>query len=209
MNCRDTLYPRILQRTVSGGDISLHPLTQPGHLHHLVIVSYTRLMNSVDITPNLMEVIMKAYTLISAAIISVALSTGAYAQPVKSQSDETRYFSDVVSIHTTDLEKAEMRYAACLSTGNDGVVESALAHVAMLKLMYPVKDFKTVMQKVKSIEETASSAELRYKAYLVRTLFSNPKQFAADARTSYDSPDDLFGTLANRLNRVIADGLFQ
>jgi hypothetical protein len=139
---------------------------------------------------------MQTYWIVFLAVLAV--STGANAQS---------YFSDVVAIQTTNLSTAEKQYAACLRMENDGVVESALAHVAMLKLMYPVKELATVAREVRNLMKNNASAEIRYKAYVVNHLISNPKLFASEARTTYESPDELFGALAARLHDVVAGNM--
>ena len=101
----------------------------------------------------------------------------------------------------------EKKYAECLKSENDGVVESALAHVAMFKLMYPVKELAQLKREVDRIATRHSSNEIRYKAYVVASLFENPRLFAGEARTDYDSPDDLFAALSGQLHRVIVSNM--
>jgi hypothetical protein len=150
---------------------------------------------------------MKAYKMLFVATVAAALTTAAYAQNARNAKVSESYFSDVVSIQTAELATAERNYAACLASGNEGVVESALSHVAMMKLMYPVKEFAKLQRAVAKVESESPSQETRYKAYLVSALFNNPKQFASEARTDYNSPDELFGSLATRIHQVIVSNM--
>jgi hypothetical protein len=143
---------------------------------------------------------MKANTMFWSVVVAAAIATSALAQ---NGAKEIAYFSDIVTIQKADYSKLEKKYASTLSSENLGVVESGLAHIAMFKLMYPVKEFSVLEQAVKDVAAKNPSPEIRYKAYLVMSLFKNPAQFASQACSNYNSPDDLFGALATRIHDVI------
>ena len=147
---------------------------------------------------------MKTTKMFWIAVVAALAATNLYAQSADS---ERSYFSDIVTIQKADYAKLEKKYAACLSSENDGVVESALAHIAMFKLMYPVKEFNVLEKAVREVAAKNSSPEIRYKAYLVVSLFENPEQFASQACSKYNSPDDLFGALATRIHDVIVSNV--
>lgn len=139
-----------------------------------------------------------AYTVLVISTLSVAAF---------SQTNSNSYFSEANSIRESNLLKAEKRYSNCLKSANDGVVESALAHVAMLKLMNPENDFALVASAVDMVAGKNLSPEIRYKAYLVSNVLHNPELFSGDARTSYESPDELFSVLASRMSALIASSI--
>jgi hypothetical protein len=147
---------------------------------------------------------MKTYTMLFVVTIVATFAPNALAQ---SGVRERSFFSDIVTIQRADYSKLEKRYAACLSSENDGVVEAALAHVAMFKLMYPVKNFGVLESAVKAVAAKNPSSEIRYKAYLVSSLFENPRQFASEACSNYYSPDELFGALASRVHEVVVSNM--
>ena len=93
---------------------------------------------------------------------------------------------------------------SALSSTNSGVVESALAHVAMVKLTMPDCEMKSVKAGVTAIERKGATEELRYKAWVVRTLIDNPNLFAGTAKAGYEGPDALFAALASRLAEYYA-----
>lgn len=132
-----------------------------------------------------------------------------FATTAKAQNNapERPYFPDIVAIQKADYSTAEGSYASCLKSDNGGVVESALAHIAMLKLMYPVREFNILAKAVAALAASDASPEIRYKAYLVKSLLNDPKQFASEARTDYASPDALFGALAARMHDVIVSNM--
>lgn len=146
---------------------------------------------------------MRVHKVLLLAIVAATVATNAFSQTEVSVVKERPYFPDILTIQSADFGKLEKKYAACLASENDGVVESALAHIAMFKLMYPVKELATLKRAVEQVAARHDSKEIRYKAYLVSSLYENPKQFANEARTSYANPDELFGALASRMNQVI------
>lgn len=150
---------------------------------------------------------MKLNTMSYVATITVLLTVTAYAQAPIAEPGERAYFSDILTIQQADFAKIEKKYAVCFSSANDGVVESALAHAAMFKLMYPVKELAVLKRAVENVAATNSSPEVRYKAYLVQSLYANPKQFVSKARTDYASPDELFGALASAMYDVIVSNM--
>ena len=143
---------------------------------------------------------MKANKMFWFAVAAATFATNAFAQ---TDATERPYFPDIITIQKADYSKLEKKYAACLSSENEGVVESALAHIAMFKLMYPVKEFGILERAVKVVADQNPSPEIRYRAYLVSSLYENPKQFVNEARTSYSNPDELFDALASRMNQAI------
>ena len=114
------------------------------------------------------------------------------------------YFASPTSYSHANTAKAERGYMACIATANDGVVESALAHVAMMKLAIPENDYRLLKSRVAEVARTAASPETRYKAFLTGTVLENPDIFAGVARTGYESADELFGALASRLGAYYA-----
>lgn len=142
---------------------------------------------------------MRTYRVAYTMLIVATVSLGAVAQTAS-----RGYFSAGTETPSRDLRHIERLYARCLHSDNDGVVESALAHTAMLKLMNPSAEFAVALPDVETVANINGSAEIRYKAYLVATLLRTPGLFTQVATTGYSSPDDLFAALAGRMHELIA-----
>jgi hypothetical protein len=117
---------------------------------------------------------------------------------------EHNYFSDSATYACIGATKAAESYVSPLSSTNTGVVESALAHVAMIKLTLPACEMRSVKASVAAIERKGETEEVRYKAWVVRTLMENPDMFVGVAKTGYDEPDALFAALASRIAEYYA-----
>ena len=134
---------------------------------------------------------MKKYTAVAALIMLAAV---AY-----SQNGGACYFAHPASYTHATAPKAERNYLACLSSTNEGVIESALAHVAIMKLMLPEGNYASLTSRVTELTRTAASPELRYKAFLTESVLAKPSTFVTLAKTGYTTPDEFFGAVASRL----------
>jgi hypothetical protein len=117
---------------------------------------------------------------------------------------ERSYFSDSATYACVGATKAGESYMSALSSTNTGVVESALAHVAMIKLTMPDCEMRSVKASVTAIESKGTTEEVRYKAWVVRTLMDNPDLFVGIAKAGYEEPDALFAALASTMAEYYA-----
>lgn len=140
---------------------------------------------------------------LTAVIAMMIMATIANAGDNANASDKS-YFSDAAAYKCINTTKIMNTYLSCLSSENEGVVESALAHVAMLKLMLPGCDFKAVNAKVAEVSLKAASAETRYKAFLTKTVLEEPGMFIRIEETRYSDADELFGALASKMSETLA-----
>ncbi|MBI5474722.1 MAG: hypothetical protein HY961_20475 [Ignavibacteriae bacterium] len=124
----------------------------------------------------------------------------------ESGSNERPYFSDIVTIQQANFARLERMYAVALTSENDGVVESALAHAAVFKLLYPIKEFAVLHRAIEHLEQTHASSTIRHWALVVDRLYESPEQFARCIRT-FDSPDDLFDELGAQLSRSLVGNM--
>ncbi len=139
-------------------------------------------------------------------VLAVAVFTmglRALAQDSPASGVERSYFSDILTIQQANYERLEKLYAAALNSENEGVVESALAHVAMFKLMYPVREFSILHRAVEHVMKSHASPAIRHQAHLVDVVYESPAMFAQAARTTYQSPDELFDELAAQVHQSI------
>ncbi len=134
----------------------------------------------------------------------VAAAQFANAQAGENGSGDKKYFSEIRTVQQTNILAAEKGYVACLQSENEGVIESALVHAALLKLVFPMNEFKALQRQVEAVATNNPSLEVRYKAYLVSTAFQNPGLFVEEIKAHFDSPDELLGALASRMQQLVA-----
>jgi hypothetical protein len=117
---------------------------------------------------------------------------------------EHLYFPDSATYASFGAAKAADSYMSALSSTNKGVVESALAHVAMITLTMPGCEMRSVKARVTAIECKGATEEVRYKAWVVRTLMEKPELFVGIAKAGYEEPDALFAALASKMAEYYA-----
>ena len=133
-----------------------------------------------------------------ALVILLAVTTLA-----QSQSTERPYFADAGSYRSVDFGMLEKRWVSSLESENDGVVESALAHIASMKLQVPSASVSRVREHVGKLTTSGRTPATRYKAYLAKQVFDYPELFEQESHVQYTKADALFGALALRMNSAL------
>lgn len=112
------------------------------------------------------------------------------------------YFSDFESHKKSDIDHVANCYLACLRCANDGVVESALAHIGRMALYLPDRRFPELEKEVDTLALRATSPRTKFRAYLISGLLGNTAAFANESHMEFEGPDELFSALANRLQKI-------
>lgn len=101
----------------------------------------------------------------------------------------------------TSAEKVRVdkTYAPMLDSPCNGIVESSLAIVTMVKMDLPSDEFTRIKDEIDRLSLNGSTPVIRYKAYLAEAVFSNPTMFKEETGRSYANDDALFSALAQRM----------
>jgi hypothetical protein len=148
-----------------------------------------------------MEDVMKGYTLAAGLILAAASAMGQASTP--QTSNERPCISGTINYHTGNLPVAKKNFLWTLQSENDGVVESALAHVTQMRIMVPGEDMKAIETVLNRLAINGRTQVIRYKAYLATQVFASPGLFREVAGTSYESGDQFFTALASRLQQTM------
>jgi hypothetical protein len=141
---------------------------------------------------------MKAIAMFAVTVVLVAASAG-QAQENKDRSS----FSDPVIYRNANIPAALRAFEGCLSIENEGVQESAMAQLAMLKLMVPTVNDETVVRRLEELSLSAPAPSTRFKAYITSQVYRSPEYFAGEQGMRYKAGDDLFNALAARLQESL------
>ncbi len=134
---------------------------------------------------------------------TLALSTLLLCMLTQAPAQDGRYFADYRSHTAANLDTAAARYARGLDEGNEGALESILAHSARIKMYFPDKKFPALEEAVRKCAMNGPTRDVRYRAYLISTLFSSPAIFSGECRKEYRTPDELFYALSARLQESL------
>jgi hypothetical protein len=137
---------------------------------------------------------MKRTTIVTAALLAAATTAG-FAQ----MSAERPYFPAAERYQNVNTQSLERTFVFSLGSTNDGVVESAIAHVAKLKMELPNASMERVKAALGCLSVNGRTAGIRYRAYLAGLVFDDPKLFAKDASQNYANSEEFFAALSGRL----------
>ena len=112
------------------------------------------------------------------------------------------YFSDFETHKKSDIDHVAQCYLACLRSGNDGVVESALAHIGRMALYLPDRRFPELEKEVNILALGAKSPRTKFRAYLISNVLGNTAAFVNESHMEFEGPDELFSALAGRLQTI-------
>ena len=141
---------------------------------------------------------MKAVTMFTAAVVMFGV-IAANAQ----DKDVRKYFPDPSVYKKVELAPAIKAFERCLAIDNPGVQESAMAHLAMMKMMVPSVESGEITRRLEDMATSAPAPGTRYKAYIASQVFRNPELFVKERNSEYNDADELFNALAARLQNSL------
>jgi hypothetical protein len=107
----------------------------------------------------------------------------------------------------SEKERVANIFAVSLNSENNGLVESTLSIVTMMKLDLPSDDFPKIKERIDNLAVTGTTPVVRYKAYLAGAVFANPAMFKGESAHRYNNPDAFFSALAERMNKTLLSSI--
>lgn len=137
-----------------------------------------------------------------AVAVGMALLTGTGVAADSTGRPETYFSASAVSKIVTI--KVVRNYQFSLRSENDGVVESALAQVAYVKLVNPDQPMELLREDVNTLVLFGRTPMIRYKAYLAAQVFDSPGMFNRVTIPPCSTCDQLFEALSAKLHETLA-----
>jgi hypothetical protein len=136
-------------------------------------------------------------------MVLAALMLGALTNLSQAQT----FFPVLKNFSAADKERVDKSYAISLSSDNNGLNESALAVVAMVKLDLPAEQFSRIKEEIDRLVTNGATPVIRYKAYLAEAVFANPAMFKDVAARQYTNRDAFFGALAEKMTKTLLSSI--
>ena len=136
-------------------------------------------------------------------MVLAALMVGA----ITTLSQAQTFFPVLKNFSAADKERIDKNYAVAMSMVNDGINESALAVVAMVKLDLPADEFSMIKGEIDLLVTNGATPMIRYRAYLVKAVFANPAMFKEEAEHQYSDRDAFFSAIAERLTKTLLSSI--
>ncbi len=113
------------------------------------------------------------------------------------------FFPVIKKFSEADKERIDKNYAISLSMEHNGINESALAVVTMVKLDLPADEFLMIKKEIDRLVTNGATPVIRYKAYLAKAVYANPAMFKEVVACQYSDRDVFFSALAERMTKVL------
>jgi hypothetical protein len=137
---------------------------------------------------------MKAISMFAAAMVLMT----APAMQAQDKNDN-KFFSEPAMYASANIPAILKAFENCLATDNEGVQESAMAQLAMLKLRMPAVETAKIVRHLEDLSMTAPAPDIRFKAYITSQVYKNPELFVKERSGKYNDGEELFNALAARL----------
>jgi hypothetical protein len=137
---------------------------------------------------------MNKKQMVLAVLMIGAISTSLHAQA---------FFPVDQKFSSAQKTRVDKSYAYSLRLDNEGLLESALAVVTMIKLDLPTEQFSSIQEEINSLAVNGTTPVIRYKAYLAEAVFTNPSMFKEETAREYSDPDAFFSALAQRMTKTL------
>jgi len=137
-----------------------------------------------------------------ALLIGLALTTAtlaANAQDIAALSKADVSHSREYSPKPLNFKRVEANYLLNLNSDIPGVVESALGHVTLMRILYPKQDMTTIQEKLYSLASEGATRSIRHKAFTAMQVFANPSAFRRAVTSEQTCGDGLLENLASQL----------
>jgi hypothetical protein len=142
----------------------------------------------------LQEDVMNKKQMVLAALMVAVITNLSQAQT---------FYPVLQNFSAAEKERMDKSYAISLNFTYNGIVESALAVVTMVKLDVPADEFPMIKDKIDDLTVNGATPVIRYKAYLAKAVFANPAMFKEEAAHQYSNPDAFFSAMAERMTKTL------
>jgi hypothetical protein len=157
------------------------------------------ILNQSHIDP--VEGTMNSNTMLFAAVLMTAVAI-----PVPGQSAGNPAggpSAPSVRYTETRVRSIEANYRACLTSANEGVVESAIAQSVKMKWAFPSMQLEDLRGSLGTLATGGKTAAIRYKAYLASLVYDSPSIFAGESEREYAMDEDLINAIGVRAQKAL------
>jgi len=147
-----------------------------------------------------MEDAMKTSKILAIGLI-VSATAAACSSSQRALSTAERPLTGIKQASGLDLQKIESNYLTCLSSGNSGVVESALGQLIYLRVAFPKGDLRETETRLLDLATRGRTLAIRQRAYVAMRVFADPEAFKKSIEAKHVTSDEILADLMQRFER--------
>jgi hypothetical protein len=155
-----------------------------------------------------MEVAMKTYTKLTAGLLFASFQALGQSNGQGLRADPSNV-SPLSSFTREYVQNAITNYHVALNSANDGIVESAIANLAYIRIGLPQMDLGESRAAIAEIAESGRTPVARYKAYLATLVFENPESYVNALKTESTVSDRFFSGVAAEVQKTFLGHIIQ
>ena len=145
---------------------------------------------------------MKTYAMITAGLLVCSFS--AAGQDLKqTEKPDGPIYGTVYSYQPSYLQRAALNYAVAMRSECNGVVESAIIHSTLLRILAQDLDMSQIRSALADLADEGRTPEIRYRAFLAMAVFDNPAKFENAGRALYANGDQFFSVVASQVHNSL------
>ena len=141
---------------------------------------------------------MKNFTLTLVFILLIAGFSFSKEKP-----EAIKNFSNLKSIPDQSLQRAAINYYIALNRDNNGIIESAITNIMIMKLYFPERKYDKFITKLTELSTEGASKQIRYKSYIACNYLKHPERYTWIKKDSFKNTTELFNLFSEKLAKQL------
>ena len=143
---------------------------------------------------------MKTLNVTLTILVTLVLVSFAFSQK-NSVSDKSDSYS--MSISEKAIERASANYYKALQSDNEGMIESAMTNIMIMKLYFPDKDYDQFIIKLSELTTEGTTKQVRYKAFIACNYLKHPERYNWIKKDTFQATSDFFNLFSEKLAKQL------
>jgi hypothetical protein len=145
-----------------------------------------------------MEIDMKKITLTFVLIFMIAGSSFSKEKP-----DSIKSISSLELTTDKSLQHGAINYYTALNRNNEGIIESAITNIMIMKLYFPERNYDNFIAKLTELNTEGKSKQIRYKSYIACNYLKHPERYTWINKDSFKNTIELFNQFSEKLAKQL------
>jgi len=141
---------------------------------------------------------MKKFTL---ALFLVFLNSGFLFAQEKTESINSN--TELQSISDKALQRGSESYFIALNRDNQGMIESAISNIMIMKLYFPDRNYDRFISKLTELTTEGSTKQIRFKAFIACNYLIHPERYTWIKKDSFKDTIELFNLFSEKLAKQL------
>jgi len=111
--------------------------------------------------------------------------------------------SNQLSISEKALCRGSISYLNALNSNNEGMMESAMTNIMIMKLYFPERDYDKFISKLSELTTEGESKQVRFKAFIACNYLKHPERYNWIEKDTFQVTTDFFKLFSEKLAKQL------